>query len=85
MAHFCKVEGGVVRQVIVINNEVITNNKGKEVEQLGIDFCKSLYGEDTEWLQTSYNGTFRGKYAGVGDLYDPTLNIFKSPTEEVSE
>ena len=85
MAHFARVEDGIVRQVIVVNNEVITDNKGKEKEQLGIDFCKSLFGQDTEWLQTSYNGTFRGKYAGAGDIYDPTLNIFKSPTEEVSE
>ena len=82
MAHFAKVENNIVTQVIVINNEVITNNKGKEVEQLGIDFCKSLYGSDTEWVQTSYNGTFRGKYAGVGNIYDSELDIFKLPTIE---
>jgi len=82
MAHFAKIENNIVTQVIVINNEVITNNKGKEVEQLGIDFCKSLYGADTQWVQTSYNGTFRGKYAGSGDIYDSELNIFKSPTIE---
>ena len=82
MAHFAKIENGIVRQIVVINNEVITNNKGKEVEQLGIDFCKSLYGADTEWLQTSYNGTFRGKYASSGDLYDPELDIFKYPIAE---
>jgi hypothetical protein len=82
MAHFAKIENNIVTQVIVINNEVITNNKGKEVEQLGIDFCKSLYGADTQWVQTSYNGTFRGKYAGSGDIYDSELNIFKSPIVE---
>jgi hypothetical protein len=82
MAHFAKIENNIVTQVIVVNNEVITNNKGKEVEQLGIDFCKSLYGADTQWVQTSYNGTFRGKYAGSGDIYDSELNIFKSPIVE---
>jgi hypothetical protein len=87
MAHFARIEDNIVREVIVINNEVITDNKGKEKEQLGIDFCKSLYGADTEWLQTSYNGIFRGKYAGSGDLYDPVLDIFTTPTvtEEVTE
>ena len=87
MAHFARIENNIVTHVTVINNEVITNNKGKEVEQLGIDFCKSLFGADTEWVQTSYNGTFRGKYAGSGDLYDPVLNIFTTPTvtEEVPE
>ena len=82
MAHFAKIENNIVTQVIVINNEVITDNKGKEKEQLGIDFCKSLFGEDTEWVQTSYNGTFRGKYAGVGNIYDSELDIFKLPTIE---
>ena len=37
-------------------------------------------GFDGEWVQTSYNSNFRGKYAGVGDTYDAELDIFKSPT-----
>ena len=72
MAHFARVQDGVVREVVVVNNEVITDTNGQEQEQLGIDFCKSLYGADTEWLQTSYNATFRGKYAGDGDKWDGT-------------
>ena len=71
MAHFARIENGIVREIIVINNEVITDQNGIEQEQLGIDFCKSLYGENTEWLQTSYNGKFRGRYAGSGMIYDP--------------
>lgn len=72
MAHFARLEDNTVREVIVINNEVITDANGQEQEQLGINFCKSLYGADTEWVQTSYNGTFRGKYAGAGDKWDGT-------------
>lgn len=72
MAHFARLENNTVREVIVINNEVITDANGQEQEQLGIDFCKSLYGVDTEWVQTSYNRTFRGKYAGAGDKWDGT-------------
>ena len=87
MAHFAQLENNIVTQVIVINNDVIKDSKGKEQEQIGIDFCKSLFGQDTNWIQTSYNGTIRGKYAGPGDLYDPGLNIFIKPTvtEEVTE
>lgn len=89
MAHFAKLENNVVTQVIVVNNEVITDSNGVEQEQLGIDFCKSLYGQNTEWKQTSYNGNFRGRYAGVGMLYDSELDIFYTlePTveEEVTE
>ena len=83
MAHFAKIEDGVVCEVIVINNEVLHDENGVEQESIGIDFCKSLYGADTEWVQTSYNGSFRGKYAGAGDKWDGT-NFMSSLTEEGS-
>lgn len=70
MAHFARIENGIVREVIVVNNEVIIDQDGLERESIGIDFCKSLYGDDTEWAQTSYNANFRGKYAGSRDLWD---------------
>jgi hypothetical protein len=87
MAHFAKIENGVVRQVIVINNEVLENKAFPQSEPIGIAFCKSLYGADTEWLQTSYNSNFRGSYASGGMTYDPVLDIFTTPTvtEEVPE
>jgi hypothetical protein len=77
MAHFARVEDNIVREVIVVNNEVLENKPFPESELIGIAFCKSLYGEDTEWLQTSYNATFRGKYAGIGYIYDPVEDVFK--------
>ena len=87
MAHFARVEDNIVREVIVINNEVLENKAFPESEPIGIAFCKSLYGADTEWLQTSYNNNFRGTYAGSGMTYDPVLDIFTTPTvtEEVPE
>jgi hypothetical protein len=87
MAHFARVENNIVREVIVINNEVLENKAFPESEPIGIAFCKSLYGADTEWLQTSYNANFRGSYAGSGMIYDPELDIFTYPTvtEEVPE
>lgn len=78
MAHFAKMENDTVTQVIVINNEVLENKEFPESEPIGIAFCKSLYGEDTEWLQTSYNGNFRGRYAGGGMKYNKDLDEFVS-------
>ena len=77
MAHFVKMNNNICGEVIVVKNEVLENKPFPESEPIGIAFCKSLYGEDTEWLQTSYNATFRGKYAGVGDIYDPVEDVFK--------
>ena len=76
MAHFARIENNIVREVIVINNEVLENKPFPQSEPIGIAFCKSLYGADTEWLQTSYNNNFRGTYAGVGMTYDPATDTF---------
>jgi hypothetical protein len=82
MAHFAKVNSnGIVQEVIVINNEVIKDKNGIEQESIGIAFCQSLYGEDTQWVQTSYNNNFRGMFAGIGYTYDPVNDVFVPSTE----
>jgi hypothetical protein len=102
MAHFAELdENNVVVQVIVINNnelltqKIVTTDEGfinvstVESEEKGMDFCKSLYGADTNWVQTSYNGSFRGKYAGIGDTYEngvfvaPEVPVVQAPVVEV--
>lgn len=82
MAHFVQMNGNTCGQVIVVNNEVLENKPFPESEAIGVTFLKSLYGADTEWLQTSYNGNFRGKYAGTGMVYDPELDEFDPIIEE---
>jgi hypothetical protein len=90
MANFAQLnENSVVTQVIVVNNTELIDTTpvfingvmyiNGESEDKGIEFCKSLFGADTNWVQTSYNGSFRGKYAGIGDTYDAANNIFSSP------
>ena len=71
MAHFAKVENGIVTQVIVAEQDVI--NSG-------------LFGDPSSWIQTSYN-TRRGihtnggmplrkNFAGIGYTYDATRDAF---------
>jgi hypothetical protein len=81
MAHFAQLdESNIVTQVIVVhNNELLSN--GVESEARGVDFCQTLLGG--RWIQTSYNGTIRGKFAAIGDTYDETNNVFTSPIVEV--
>ena len=77
MAHFAELDSNnVVQQVIVVNNDVLLDSEGNESEQIGIDFCKSLYGQDTVWIQTSYNANIRFRYAGLGMTYDSTNDVF---------
>ena len=80
MAHFAQLDSqGLVLQVIVVNNAVITNPDGTESEALGIAFCKELFGANTLWAQTSYNARFRKNYAGVGYTFDATRDAFIQP------
>lgn len=83
MAHFAQLDqNDNVIQVIVVNNTVIADADGTEQEALGISFCKSLFGADTKWLQTSYSGKFRGQFAGLGMKYDKTKDEFFTPIIE---
>jgi hypothetical protein len=76
MAHFAKLNNeNIVEQVIVIANEAMLDYNGVEVEKLGLDICRHLYNWDN-WKQTSYNDTFRGKFAAVGDYYDASKDEF---------
>ena len=80
MAHFAKVENGIVTQVLVIEqDEIDTGN----------------WGDPGSWVQTSYNTrggvhygpdgkpdggvALRKNYAGIGDTYDATLDAFYMP------
>jgi hypothetical protein len=104
MAHFARLdENNIVTAVHVVHNnelsvdtEVVVEDgfvKEKLVlsEEKGIQFLQGLYGEDTHWVQTSYNGSFRGKYAGIGDTYEngvfvaPEVPVVEAPVEEVAQ
>jgi hypothetical protein len=77
MAHFAQLdETNIVTQVIVVNNNELLID-GVESEAKGIEFCQSLFGGN--WVQTSYNKNFRKNYAGIGFIYDLTLDAFYAP------
>lgn len=82
MAHFAKIENGIVTQVIVVNNETLGNAEFPESEPIGKAFIASL-GLGGEWVQTSYNANFRGVYAGTGFAWDG--ENFIAPVVEIPE
>lgn len=70
MAHFAKIKNGTVAEVIVVSND------DAPTEADGKAFIASC-GLDGEWVQTSYNnnpieGALRGKFAGIGDIWNGT-------------
>lgn len=79
MAHFSKLdENNEVIETVVVDNQWILDSDGNESEQVGINFLKSIYGDDHRWVQTSYNGSFRGSFGGRGSKYDEDNDIFYS-------
>ena len=76
MAHFAKINNeNIVEQVIVVNNDVILKSDGTESELKGKQFLNSILGQ-AKWVQTSYNGSFRKNYAGIGFTYDSERDAF---------
>jgi hypothetical protein len=56
MAHFAQLdENNTVIAVNVIADADCLDGDGNESEAVGIAFCQSLWGADTNWKQTSYN------------------------------
>ena len=77
MAHFAKLgKGNKVEQVVVVNNDVITDSNKQEQEQLGIDFLNNMYGTNDIWKQTSYNSSFRKNFASIGFTYNQYKDAF---------
>jgi hypothetical protein len=80
MAHFAKIENGVVTQVIVAEQDFISTG---------------ILGDPASWIQTSYNTRggvhygadnqpddlpqLRMNFAGIGYSYDETLDAFIPP------
>ena len=59
----------------MIRGLVVPDNQ----EHRGEDYLANEIGLGGRWIQTSYNATIRGKFAGIGDFYDEDADIFVEP------
>jgi hypothetical protein len=75
MAHFAEIDSNnVVLQVLVVADEH---------EHRGQEFLANDCNLGGTWIQTSYNGNIRGKFAGMGDIYDEVNDEFYTPAPDV--
>lgn len=66
MAHWAELdENSIIVRVVVGNNDD---------DREGLTWIEENLGGT--WVQTSYNATFGGKFAGAGDTYDPETQTF---------
>lgn len=68
MAHFAKIEDGIVTAVLVVDNEHEANGEA---------YLNGL-GLEGKWVQTSYNASFGKKFAAIGDTYVASTGNFKA-------
>lgn len=69
MSHFAELdENNIVLRVLVGDNNLPNEGYDWFVENLG-----------GRWVQTSYNGTIRKNFAGIGYKYDEELDAFIPP------
>ena len=80
MPYFAQVKNGIVQEVIAIDQETLDTG---------------LWGDPSEWFQTSYNTrngihygpdgkpdggvALRWNYAGIGYVYNPVYDVFYEP------
>lgn len=75
MAHFAEIDSNnVVLRVLVVADEH---------EHRGQEFLANDCNLGGTWIQTSYNANIRGKFAGIGDIYDEVNDEFYSPSVEM--
>jgi len=76
MAHFAQInEQKMVTEVLVIGNAQVDDLPFPDSEPIGQEFIASC-GIAGEWLQTSYNASFRVAFAGIGDYFDETIGEY---------
>lgn len=74
-------ENNIVINVIVVADQDTKNADGNIDEQIGIAFCRSIFGEDTKWVLGSDDGSVRKNAIAVNSVYDEILDaiIDKQP------
>lgn len=92
MAHYAMLDNtNKVVQVItgvdenVIQTDLDGTQVGGSTEAWEEFYASRPWFEGLTCKRTSYNGNIRGKYAGIGDVYDPINDIFISlQVEEIT-
>jgi hypothetical protein len=79
MAHFAKIEDGVVTQVPLwwTTKHTVRMLRVLRRNSIGQAFLEKLFGGT--WKQTSYNGNIRKNYAGIGYTYNADIDAFVPP------
>jgi hypothetical protein len=71
-------EDNIVQQLFYVKNSD-TSIDGVINENIGLAFCRSVFGSDTNWKQTSHDPHFRFHFGDIGYSYDENYDAFIPP------
>ena len=82
MAHFAELdENNIVKRIVAVGNDLYTTDGDLGENDMHPDgelWCRTFF-KGGVWKQTSYSGSFRKQFAGVGFTYNSTQDIFIAP------
>lgn len=79
MAYFAELDAdGIVLRVVSVSNGDAPDPAPSNSEPAGREYLASI-GISGYFVQTSFNGTFRKRFAGPGFYYDSTADVFIAP------
>lgn len=86
MAHFARIRDGVIASqddIHVVANDALDPS---DEEGSGQVFLAALWGGDpSDYIQCSYNATFRGPYPSAGWSFDAAADAFVPPVADTTD
>jgi hypothetical protein len=84
MAHYAFLNSNnvVVKVIVGVDETVTQNGVGGSTEAWESFYESQTIHAGLTCKRTSYNGNFRGRYAGIGYTYDPVADEFVAPVVE---
>lgn len=80
MAHFAELDSNnIVIRTIVVSDRNTTDTDGIEKEEVGVAYCKSVFGQDTLWKQCSRSYKIRKQFPAAGYIYNEEYDFFHHP------
>jgi hypothetical protein len=80
MAYFAQIDDdGTVLEVISVSNADAPDPAPNHSEPLGQAFIADVLGLPGTWVQTSWSGSIRKTFAGIGWRYDADADVFIAP------
>ena len=76
MAHFSRLNNDSIVDACIVISDADCPDPAPDNEASGQAFIADVLGLEGNWIQTSYNGNFRGVFGGIGHKYDSVADEF---------